>query len=264
MGTSGCSSGCGWARDKGVLPLDAPIQDERGGGDSSPGSGSAPAAGPSWPAFSPDSTRILATRYDRGPDGGWGPSHLVVVDRGTGEQTIVASTSDGTSAFYSSSWSPDGSRVATQLETYPDGTESETTGSRIVVTDVDPATIETPAPITDAALFAGYPRWHPTGDRILFASWDLDAFHGDEASQLYTVSPDGSGLTQITHIPTSEGTRPGEASWTPDGAGIIAALGTVPRAEVVTVRIAFVDPVTGEVDATDQSGAMPTLQPRRR
>ncbi|NQX13704.1 PD40 domain-containing protein [Microbacteriaceae bacterium VKM Ac-2855] len=218
----------------------------------------------SWPAFSPDGTRILSTRYDREPGGDWGPSHLVVTDRGTGDQTILASTNDGATAFYSSSWSPDGSHIAAQLETYPDATESEITGSSIVVTDADPATTVPPTRITDAALFAGYPRWHPTEDRILFASWDLNAFQGDEASQLYTVTPDGFELTQITHINTADGIRPGEASWTPDGTRIITALGTVSRQEVVTVTIGFVDPATGDIDATNQSGAMPSLQPARR
>ncbi|CAN5232285.1 hypothetical protein BH18ACT5_BH18ACT5_10180 [soil metagenome] len=57
-----------------------------------------------------------------------------------------------------------------------------------------------PLPVTDRALFAVYPRWHPTDDRILFASWDLDAFQGYEASQIYTVAFGGSKMTQITHV----------------------------------------------------------------
>ena len=39
--------------------------------------------------------------------------------------------------------------------------------------DTDPATGDHPVTVTPADLFAGYPRWHPTDDRILFASWDL-------------------------------------------------------------------------------------------
>ncbi len=116
--------------------------------------------------------------------------------------------------------------------------------------------------MTDPGLSAGYPRWHPTDDRILFASWDLDANQGDEPSQLYTVGPDGSGLTQITNVDyTTTSRRPGEATWTPDGQRIIASVGVVQGGRVVDVKVSWVDPVTGEIAETNQSGAMPTLQP---
>jgi lysophospholipase L1-like esterase len=222
----------------------------------------APCVEMSYPAFSPDDGQLLVTRFDIADDGDWGPSHLVVVDLATGEQTVIASTADGSTAFYSATWSPDGSHVAAALETYTDATENTRSGSTIVVVDTDPATTDPPTPVTDAALFAGYPRWHPTDDRILFASWDLDAFQGAEASQLYTVAADGSGLTQITSIDYPTKTRrPGEASWTPDGERIIASIGVVSGGRVVDVKIAWIDPATGAITETEASGAMPTLQP---
>jgi Tol biopolymer transport system component len=127
----------------------------------------------SYPAFSPDGSKLLVTRYDFAANGDWGPSHLVVVDLATGQQTIITSTADGTTAFYSGMWSPDGSRVAAPLESYTDASEDHRTGSMIVVLDTDPTTPDAPTPVTDPALFAGYPRWHPTDGRILFTSWDL-------------------------------------------------------------------------------------------
>lgn len=55
-------------------------------------------------------------------------------------------------------------------------------------------------------------------DRILFASWGVDAYQGDEESQFYTIHLYGSGLTQITDVDhTSTRRRPGEATWTPGG-----------------------------------------------
>lgn len=215
----------------------------------------------SWPSFSPDGAHLLVTRYDIADTGDWGPSHLVSVDRATGVQQILASTIDGATAFYSASWSPDGSHVAAQLESYPDATESEIAGSVIVIVDTDLATAKLLAPITDPALFAGYPRWHPTDAKILFASWDLNAFQDDKPSQLYTVNPDGTDTTQITQVDPASGTRPGEASWTPDGTAIIAALGIVTDEEVTDVKVSFIDPETGSITQSEQSGAMPTLQP---
>jgi Tol biopolymer transport system component/lysophospholipase L1-like esterase len=222
----------------------------------------APCVEMSYPAFSPDDEQLLVTRFDAAGDGDWGPSHLVVVDLATGEQTIIASTADGATAFYSATWSPDGSQVAAALETYTDATENTRTGNTIVVVDTDPTTPDAPIPVTDPALFAGYPRWHPTDDRILFASWDLDAFQGAEESQLYTVGADGSGLTQITNVDDPTTTRrPGEASWTSDGQRIIASIGVVSSGHVVDVKIAWIDPATGAITETEASGAMPTLQP---
>jgi len=216
----------------------------------------------SYPSFAAGDERLLVVRYDLDPGGEWGPSHLVLVDLATGEQTVIASTADGAAAFYLPTMSPDGAWVAAALETYTDATENTRTKSEIVVVDTDPATTDAPVAITDPALAAGYPRWHPTDDRILFSSFDLDAFQGAEESQLYTVAPDGSALTQITHV--DDGTtarRPGEASWTPDGERIIASVGVVDGGRVVDVKISFIDPVSGEITETAASGAMPTLQP---
>ena len=222
----------------------------------------APCVEMSYPSFSHDDSQLLVTQYDRAADGNWGQSHLVLVDLATGEQTVIASTPDGTTSFYSATMSPDGTQVAAALETYTDNTQNVRTNADIVLVDTDPATDDTPAVLTDPALFAGYPRWHPTDDRILFASWDLDAYQGDEASQLYTITADGSDLTQITDVDyTTTQRRPGEANWTPDGQRIIASIGVVESGTVVDVKIAYIDPLTGKITETTASGAMPSLQP---
>lgn len=216
----------------------------------------------SWPSFSTDDTKLLVTRYDLAANGDWGPSHLVIVDLTSGEQTIISSTIDGTTSFYMSTMSPDGSMVAATLETYTDATQGMRSKSEVVVVDTDPATADPAVPVTDAALNAGYPRWHPVDDRILFASWDLDAYQGGEESQLYTIASDGSGLTQVTDVDyTTTRRRPGEANWTPDGQRIIASIGVVESGRVIDVKIAYIDPTTGEISETTASGAMPSLQP---
>jgi Tol biopolymer transport system component len=222
----------------------------------------APCVEMSYPSFSSDDSSLLVTQFDLEENGDWGPSHLVLVDLDTGEQTVIASTADGATAFYSSTVSPDGSQVAAALETYTDTSENVRTKSEIVVVDTDPNTDDAPIPVTDPELFAGYPRWHPTTDRILFASWDLDAYQSGEESQLYTVAGDGSGLVRITKVDyATTSRRPGEANWTPDGRQIIASIGVVDGGRVVDVKIAYIDPTTGEITETTASGAMPSLQP---
>ncbi len=216
----------------------------------------------SYPAFSPDDSKLLVTRFDLAPDGNWGVSHLVVVDLATDEQTIIASTEDGTTSFYSGTWSPDGSQVAVALETYTDPSQSNRSGAEIVVYDTDPSTDDEPVTITPAELFAGYPRWHPTENRILFASWDIDAYQGSEPSQLYSAAADGSELTQITNVDYSTTQRrPGEATWTPDGNRIIATIGVVINGGLGDAKVAYIDPTTGAITETEASGAMPDLQP---
>jgi TolB protein len=63
------------------------------------------------------------------------------------------------------------------------------------------------------------PDWAPDGSRILFRS-DVDV--DDERSQYYTVHPDGTGLTQISHFPFTK-RRLFSATFSPDGQQIVFA-----------------------------------------
>ena len=72
--------------------------------------------------------------------------------------------------------------------------------------------------VTPWRLHAGdNPDWSPDSSRILFRSnEEVD----DERSQFYTVRPDGSGLTQLTHFPFTH-RRLFSASFSPDGSQIV-------------------------------------------
>ena len=97
------------------------------------------------------------------------------------------------------------------------------TGSTISVIDATTANA-TPRLLTEPATFATYPDWHPTGDLILFTTYDLAAFQGtDEASNLYTIKADGSGLTAVTKYERM-GERATQPTWTPDGQRIMFTL----------------------------------------
>jgi hypothetical protein len=65
--------------------------------------------------------------------------------------------------------------------------------------------VPTPRPLTDWTTFAAYPDWSPTEDLIVFSTYDLGQRDGGSfadpspPSDLYTMRPDGTGVTQRTH-----------------------------------------------------------------
>ena len=112
-------------------------------------------------------------QYDKVPSGDWGAAHLVIVDLASTSRRVIAETPDGASAFYSPRWSPDGTRVVVQLETYPDASESVISSSVITVADATAQSPQSTVALTDPAMFAGHPDWSPTGDLIVFDTYDL-------------------------------------------------------------------------------------------
>jgi Tol biopolymer transport system component len=72
--------------------------------------------------------------------------------------------------------------------------------------------------VTPWNLHAGdNPDWAPDSSRVLFRS-NVDV--NDERSQYYTVRPDGTGLTQLTHFPFTH-RRLFSATFSPDGSQIV-------------------------------------------
>jgi Tol biopolymer transport system component len=71
-------------------------------------------------------------------------------------------------------------------------------------------------PLTPAWLHAGVSGWHPSGNRIVFQS-NVDRPH----SVLYSIRPDGTGLTQLTHGPPR--TNDLYPDYSPDGRWIVFA-----------------------------------------
>jgi TolB protein len=61
--------------------------------------------------------------------------------------------------------------------------------------------------------------WSPDGSRIVFS---MPAFGPPLSSNVYTIRPNGSGLTQLTHD-TGGKINNGADSWSPDGQEIVFA-----------------------------------------
>jgi Tol biopolymer transport system component len=189
--------------------------------------------GSDFPAWSPDGTSLVYTSYlspladDLPPSG----STLRVIEVATGMETVVASSDVG-DILDNARWSPNGDRLVFQIDRF----DSEGTEVAMMIATV-PSSGGQITPLTDPAMFAGYPDWSPDGERIVFCTYDLGAF--DElpqlaASNLYTVSPDGSDLRALTDLPPN-GKRVTQPSWTANGAGILATVVAVSGTRSIAV-----------------------------
>jgi hypothetical protein len=74
-----------------------------------------------------------------------------------------------------------------------------------------------PTVITPYDDFASTPDWSRSNGLIVFSINDYSDFQdSDKPSNLFTIKPDGTALTPVTHLGPGEA-RASQASWTPDG-----------------------------------------------
>jgi len=175
------------------------------------------------PAWSPDGTGIAVVRYDVAADGVTaGPSAIVVIDVANGDPRTVAETRGGRTSFANPRWSPDGRSMVLEIDRYSSAKQDVMTGSAIAIVKVDGAASAEPRLVTRYEDFGSHPDWSSDGRRIVFGSYDIDAFAkgGTGPSNLFIVAVDGGAPTAVTDLPLG-GSRAGQASWTPDGARII-------------------------------------------
>lgn len=174
-----------------------------------------------YPAWSPDGSEIAYVRYDFEGDAAVG-SAIEIVDVKTGQRRSIYAARSKTLLNYPR-WSPDGRFIVYESTTYPVEipTSGQGTGSSIFVIELTLDGTARPDRLTDPGMWASYPDWHPTGDLIAFTTYDLGEFQGTlEPSNLYTMRPDGSGLTRITTFGKDD-TRATQPTWTPDGSQIL-------------------------------------------
>ena len=137
-------------------------------------------------------------------------------------------------------WSPDGTRLA--VNSTRDDLAGTGSVSDIFVMNADGTEV---TKLTTSTNWSEAPAWSPTGDLIAFLSVDTE-----ERTGLYVVHPDGSGLRQITAVPTATARRYFHASprFSPDARSlvyqVVRAGKDVPggyRGEVKALFVAAVD-----------------------
>jgi TolB protein len=175
------------------------------------------------PSFTPDGQHVLYTRatgraktFPKLHTDEIQHSAIAMIDAdGTGKRVILrlrAYSGDANNPQLS----PDGRTIVFEEATSPLGRPR--LSHAVFTVGVDGRGVHR---VTPWRLRAGDgPDWAPDGSRILFRS-NEDV--GDFAkSQLYTIRPDGSGLTQVTH--RSGATKLLSASFSPDGTRIVFAM----------------------------------------
>ena len=145
---------------------------------------------------------------------------------------------------------------------YPDSqiNVGTATGSTIGVVSVTEEGAK-PVVLTDWSMYATYPDWRRGSDEILFSTYDLGEFQAtDEPSNLYTIKPDGSGLTALTSFGRGE-QRATQPTWTADGSQIIFTL-VGQRADMDNPRhAAFLDANGSNINDIGVVATHPRLRP---
>ena len=166
-----------------------------------------------FPSWSPDGKSMAFVQADGSGEIG-GPVSVVVMDLASGVRRTLAAT-DGTAVYYGPRWSPDGTQLVAEYETFTDRTQNENLSSGVVLIPADGSSA--PTALTPPELFAGHPDWSWTENLIVFGSSDLSVFDNSSSdSNLYTIRPDGTQLRQLTKTSLTGLKRMGLASW---GAG---------------------------------------------
>jgi Tol biopolymer transport system component len=177
------------------------------------------------PAWSPDGTRMAFQRVLSAPAPGNEIDQIEVMDLATGATHVVAVppvAGSEMAEYVNPRWSPDGTRIVFTVMRYPTPpTDENILSSSIAVVKADGSEADAPLILTDPAKFGSYPDWSPDGKRIVFNSYPLGSFQDTtRATNLYTIAPDGTGLSAVTHFGEND-TRATQPTWTPDGRQII-------------------------------------------
>jgi Tol biopolymer transport system component len=186
----------------------------------------APCGGVASPAWSPDGMHLAFNRaLPREAGDVFDRLAIEVLDLATDATRVVAVSPAAGSEYVEYDgprWSPDGTQIVFTVMRYPTPpTDENILSSSIAVVKADGSEADTPRILTDPAMFGSYPDWSPDGERIVFNTYPIGSFQDTtKATNLYTIRPDGTDLTQVTHFGEND-TRASEPTWTPDGQQII-------------------------------------------
>jgi Tol biopolymer transport system component len=221
--------------------------------------------GASW---SPDGRQMVFGRVTNST-GSYKDDHLTIeiLDLATRKSRVIAATPPvGAEAvqYSDARWSPDGTQVVFIVNRYATPpTDENLLGSSVGIVKTDGSEVNAPRILTKPGLFGTYPDWSPDGKRIVFSTHGLGSFQTTtKASNLYTIRPDGTGLTQVTHFGDND-TRAVQPTWTPDGKRIIFTVILRNAADAMGDRhTAFIDPDGANLTILDGPFAThPRLRP---
>lgn len=167
-------------------------------------------------AWSPDGTRIAFEGWDESQPGRTGAYTARAADGGV---LVRVTAAPGAPHDIPLTYSPDGRQLVfyRAIRVEPGDSPADIGGSLWVVNVDGSKAHEIKTPGTAPGWWA---RWSPDGTKILFAT---ERLRPDGA--LWTVRPDGSGLTNI--FKDSNGRFPSGPTWSPDGSKIIFSLNPV-------------------------------------
>jgi TolB protein len=179
------------------------------------------------PAWSPNGRAIAYSRGWGPVRGNWIKFNELYVMNASGKAARQLTRFNAAKPFSTfvggSSWSPNGKQIVFEMGTAPSGRPANSRA--IFVVNVDGSGLRQ---LTPWSLAAGErPDWSPKGDLILFKA-PAKGQHGN----LYTISPDGSGLEKLTDY--SPPTPVFAGSFSPDGKWITFSRGPgYPRVAVM-------------------------------
>ena len=222
-----------------------------------------------YPAWSPDGTHVVAAAYDLEPT--VAVSHrsaLTLTDVATGAFEIIAELPAGSHQLFSyPRWSPKGDALVVSIGQF-DAAGKVWLGEALAVLQKTGNGWSAPRVITPFKAFATYPDWHRTQDLIVYATHDWCGFScliengvvtsavGDVPQDLFTVRPDGSGSTRVTHtVPGTDWAS--HPSWTPDGR-ILFAYHAVPAGPPIPT---FIDADGSDRTTIPGLAAHPRMRP---